>query len=248
VETEEQVHELMDGSSVTIVRINDRYGHKYALREGGEQRFDQDLGLMPSVTSLTSHVDAGAFQIGMNWAMKVARENGGDLEAPKRVGKEALDQGNALHDDIDSYIKHGTVNEESPAFVTWLREIGSQLNFNASELFVYHRKMVYGGTVDAIGMNWAWDWKTKDPDSYAKNGGSLKDHVQLAAYVEALRSMESIHTPVEAKIAYVMRDGSGVDVVDVDIEGSFELFINSRSMKYMVDTFKHVTKPKWKRA
>jgi hypothetical protein len=239
---ERQIHVLGDydsGQEVEIVRRSGR-GHTYIVGDDAP---------MPSVTSLIGHVESDGFGIGLGWGLKVARENGGDLEAPKRVSSEAIEQGNLLHSDIDSYVSDGIVNEMNPAFTTWLREVGSHWDFTATEVFLYHPGLRYGGTVDAIsnqsprGPHEIWDWKTKDPDSYAKNGGSLKDHVQLAAYAEALRSMGSIYAPQYAKIAYVMRDGSGVDVVDVDIDASFALFLQARKIKEMASWLKPSTKP-----
>jgi hypothetical protein len=238
---EEQTHLLENGDSITIVRKSGRW-HTYTVN-GSEP--------MPSATSLIGHIDAGAFQIGMNWAMKVARENGNDLEAPNRVGKEAIEQGNALHADIDAFIKAQEVNEMNPAFVSWLKEIGTQWNWLDSEVFVYNPDLQYGGTLDALSQEnhhlTLWDWKTKDPVSYAANGGSLKDHAQVGGYISALRKMGSAYNPEFANIAYVMRDGSGVDIVEVDIDASMAMFYLAGSMKNMVTELKHMTLPPSKR-
>ena len=92
-----------------------------------------------------------------------------------------------------------------------------------------------------------WDWKTKDPVSYAANGGSLKDHAQVGGYISALRKMGSAYNPEFANIAYVMRDGSGVDIVEVDIDASMAMFYLAGSMKNMVTELKHMTLPPSKR-
>jgi hypothetical protein len=129
-----------------------------------------------------------------------------------------------------------------------LRAIGTHWDWLATEVFLYYPTLLYGGTLDAISSGQAvWDWKTKDPDSYGLYGGSLKDHAQVASYAMALREMGSTYAPVFANIAYVMRDGSGVDVVEVDLEAGMALFLQSRKMKTMAADFKHLALPPAKR-
>ena len=241
--TTEQFHELQNGETITIARKDGR-GHTYTV-DGGNP--------MPSATSLISHVEADGFGVGVGWATKRIRLADGDLDAPKFATDEAIAQGNALHADIEGYIKDNKVNEENPAFTSWLRSIGTHWDWLATEVFLYHPTLRYGGTLDAI--SWGgrdnapiiWDWKTKDPDSYGLYGGSLKDHAQVASYAMALREMGSTYAPVSANIAYVMRDGSGVDVVEVDLEAGMALFLQSRKMKTMAADFKHLALPPAKR-
>ena len=47
----------------------------------------------------------------------------------------------------------------------------------------------------------------------------------------------------QAKIAYIMRDGSGTDVVDVDLEVGRRLFAGSRDMYLMTALWKDHTAP-----
>ena len=69
--------ELADGRVVSISRNGH---HQYRIKTDT----DKDYGpLMPSVTTTTGHLSGDTFGIGMNWALKVARENGGDINAPK---------------------------------------------------------------------------------------------------------------------------------------------------------------------
>jgi hypothetical protein len=193
---------------------------------------------MKSVTSIMRHVEGDTFGIGMNWALKVARENGGDLDAPKRLGKEAQASGVQLHEAVDSYIKRGAITED-PVFMSWYNALGDE-NWLASETFLYHPNMDpgYGGTADALSFDiraglTLYDWKTVDPDSWQKHGSTLrinKDSAQLAAYADALVAMGSAYAPTRACIAYVMRDGSGVEVVEVDLEHGGKLFQASRNL------------------
>jgi len=214
--TETQLSLLFDGRKVSISRNGN---HQYWI-EGEEDR-------MPSVTSMLGHLDSGAFGVGMGWALKQARLADGDLDAPRRLSKEAQDEGNRLHDAIHQFIENGTVDETNDLFVVWLNQVGNHHEWSASERFLFHAKMRYGGTADAFSRpahTTIWDWKSKDAESYSKYGGSIKDHAQLGAYAMGLREMGSIHTPTLGKIAYIMRDGSGVDVVPVDLDYGWELF------------------------
>ena len=214
--TETQLSLLFDGRKVSISRNGN---HQYWI-EGEEDR-------MPSVTSMLGHLDSGAFGVGMGWALKQARLADGDLDAPRRLSKEAQDEGNRLHDAIHQFIENGTVDETNDLFVVWLNQVGNHHEWSASERFLFHAKMRYGGTADAFSRpahTTIWDWKSKDAESYSKYGGSIKDHAQLGAYAMGLREMGSIHAPTLGKIAYIMRDGSGVDVVPVDLDYGWELF------------------------
>ena len=213
--TETQQHLLFDGRKVMISRNGH---HKYWVG-------DDDKDKMSSVTSMLGHLDSSGFGVGMGWALKVARL-ADDLDAPRRASKEAQEQGTLLHDAIDSYIKEGIVNEESSVFVSWLNKVGNHHEWAASEKFCYHPdpKFHYGGTVDALEKySVIWDWKTKG-ESYLEFGPDLKDTAQISAYAAALRYMGSIYTPSKGFIAYIMRDGSGCDVVEVDLNEGWKTF------------------------
>ena len=162
-----QHHQLADGSKVQISR-NGR--HQYWIGDDGPK--------MRSVTSMLKHIEGDTFGIGMNWALKLVRENDGNLNAPRQVSKESMDVGNRLHDAIDQYIRNHIVNEEDPLFLAWFNEVGEANDWLASELFLYNPALEpnYGGTVDAISMDdkaevVIWDWKTKERESYEKYGG-----------------------------------------------------------------------------
>jgi hypothetical protein len=221
--TETQQHPLADGSTVSISRNGN---HQYWV-DGGPK--------MQSVTSLTKHISGDNFGVGVNWALKLARENGGDLDAPKRLSKESLDSGTELHRAIDDYIKHGTI-DESPLFMLWFNKVGQEA-WLASETFLYHPGLEpgYGGTSDALALNDSgtvtiYDWKTRETESYEKYGGYLQETAQLAAYADALTTMGSRYAPTRGCIAYVMRDGSYVDVVEVDLAYGSSLFAASRDL------------------
>ena len=222
--TETQQHPLASGS----LEINRNSQHQYWLT-GGDK--------VPSVTGLIGFVDGDGFGAGMGWALKVAREQGGDLEAPRRVAQEAKDLGTQLHDAINAYIYRGVVAEENPVFVAWLKEFSNE-RWLASERFVYSSNHAFGGTVDALSLRaqgaTLFDWKTVDRSSWEKHESSLrmaKDSAQIAAYAHALNEMGSRYAPIsEAHIAYVLRDGSKCVVEEVDLDWGLELFLTSRKM------------------
>jgi len=226
-----QRHPLRDGDSLQIER-NGR--HQYRV-EGGEW--------LPGTTSLLAALDSGGFGAGMGWALKMAREHGGDLDAPRRASKQALDEGTQLHADIEAYIVDGTVAEANPLFVHWLQELGACESWVAAEQYVIQSS--YGGTIDAIsveldGLMTAWDWKTKNSESFAKYGPSLIDAAQIAAYVDALDAMGSRWCCGTAKVGYVMRDapveGRWVHVVEVDLNDGLALFNASHRIHTLKQT------------
>ena len=222
---ETQTHRLTDGS-IDITR-NGR--HQYRIEDGD---------WMSGTTTLLSHLDAGAFGIGMNWGLKMARENNGDLEAPRRISKEAQEEGTKLHEAIESYINTREIDENNLAFTSWLKQFGSK-TFLATERFCVNPTLQYGGTIDAISMGQdgeleIWDWKTKDATSFSKYGGSVKDHAQLGAYASALHEMGSQLAPTRGYVAYIMRDGSGVHIDEVDLGKGYNLFLASRNVYNLI--------------
>ena len=218
--SETQTIKLFNGGSMEIER-NGR--HQYRVENGDWK---------PSVTTMLGHLDAGAFGIGMNWALKMARENDGDLEAPRRISKEAQEQGTKLHEAIEAYINTREIDESNLAFTSWLKEFSTK-TFRATELFCYNPELQYGGTIDAITNNEngeleIWDWKTKENlDSYRS---LAKDGSQVGAYSAALRSLGSVLAPTYGYVAYIMRDGSGVHVDQVDLAKAEKLFLASRNV------------------
>jgi hypothetical protein len=221
---ETQTHRLTDGS-IDITR-NGR--HQYRIEDGD---------WVPSVTTMLGHLDAGAFGIGMNWALKIAREQD-DFEAPRRISKDAQEEGTRLHLAIQEYIDSGTVDEDNPLFTSWLSHMGGRV-WVATERFCLNSKLGYGGTIDAISMGQdgeleIWDWKTKDATSFSKYGGSIKDHAQLGAYASALHEMGSQLAPVRGYVAYIMRDGSGVHIDEVDLGKGYTLFLASRNVYNLI--------------
>ena len=225
-----QQHMLADGSTISISRDGN---HRYWL---GDDKA-KEKKKVSSVTTLLKHIEGDTFGIGMSWALKLVRENNGDLNTPRQVSKESMDVGTRLHEAIDQYIRNHVVDEGDPLFVAWLNKVGEANDWMASELYVYNPSLDpnYGGTVDAISMDTQaevviWDWKTKERESYEQYGGYLREQAQLAAYSDALWAMGSVYLPTTGRIAYIMRDGSYVDVVEVDLKRGSKLFNASREL------------------
>lgn len=211
--TESQEHYLSNGKT-TIIHRNGR--HQYWLDDSTEK--------MPGVTAMLGHLDSGGFGVGMGWAIKQIKLHDGNTEAPRAVAKTAQDEGTRLHEAIHDYISKGIVDETYDLFVSWLNEVGNHSEWVASEKFLFHPTYKFGGTADAFSTHAVHDWKTKDAGSYAKYGGSLSDVAQLSAYAMALKAMGSTLARNKGYVSYVMRDGSGVDTVEVDLNLGWDLF------------------------
>ena len=214
-------------------------------RNGNHQYWTHQGTKVPSVTTMATHVDEGSFGAAMGWTLNQIKEHGGDLGAPNRISRQAVEDGNQLHAAIDAYIKDGTIAEGNPLFIAWLHEVGEKHDWLASEQFIYHQEARFGGTLDAISRDkkyphrddsissMVWDWKSVDPKSWAKHGSTFrhaKDSAQLAAYAAALRHMGSIYVPTIGCIAYIMRDASAVVVEEVDLAWGWRLFLASRTI------------------
>ena len=234
-----QTHQLKSGRTIEITRKRSGRGHKYLLN--GETP-------VKSMTSILGHLDTDAFGIGMNWALKQARLAGNDLDAPKRMGNQAREEGELLHASIETFIKEGSIDETSLAFLSW-HELITQLQFTegldfiGTERFVYDPELMIGGTVDAIaqtanGEIQLYDWKTKAYDSFQKYGPSDKDFVQVAGYVEALRNMNSLWQIDRAFIVYVMRDGSQSVRVNVDLEKYIPIYKATHHLHSLLEEVK----------
>ena len=212
-----------DGTIPIDISRNGR--HQYSVNGGP---------LLPSTTGILGHLDSDGFGIGMNWTRKLIRESG-DIDAAHKASNEARDLGTAFHASVESYVKTGFITED-PMFSRWLERFQKHTFFGI-EKFVANEKLGdgYGGTIDALSLETdhragkdvvaVWDWKTKDPDSFNKYGPSKKDFAQVAAYAKALTSLDTVFGPAElGYIGYVLRDGSAIHVVEVDIELGWELF------------------------
>ena len=208
------------------IMISRNGNHQYWIGEDKKNK-------MPSVTGITKYADAGSFGAGLGWAIKVGKENDGDLNSPRGLSLQVQKEGTDLHNSIDQYINNRTIDDDSVLFSTWLKTFANT-TFLASEQLLYHKEMLYGGTADAFYFDpedksgtadiVLADWKTKERKSFESYGPPVKDLIQISAYVISVDCMSDIYTPQQAKIIYLFRDNSGIEIVDVDIERYFEVF------------------------
>ena len=239
VETFTQDHILRYGGKMKVQRKDTTTplwtSHKYSIKENL---------WVPSVSSLTGHIDGNTFNIAAGWATKLIRDSGGDIDAVKNYNDKALEDGNRLHAQIEDYIlskRYGGKEKiaEEPMFMAWYEEM-KDFDFIAAESFVYHSSG-YGGTIDAIGIDpedgalVAFDWKTKKPgENLPKTPSWPKDMAQLSAYIGALNDMDSAWLPERGIVCYVTRDGERSYQRNIDYELGLELFESSWAMNNLV--------------
>ena len=223
--SETQEHILTHGT----MEITRNGRHQYTIDGGPWQ---------PSVSTMNKYIAGDTFGVGANWAAKLIRESG-DMDAVKNSNRQVVAEGNQLHEQINKYIQQGVV-AENPVFVAWLAAM-QRVEFLASERFVYHPQLLYGGTFDAVGIDpdhglTLYDWKTRQRDSFEKAGSipRLAEQAQLAAYAHALWEMDSVWQPIRAVICYIMRDGSYAVEREIDIDQGMRLFEASRNMHSLV--------------
>ena len=225
---EKQEHPLADGGSMVV------------YRDGRHRYYDEEAHVAcPSVTTTLVHLDP-PFGAGKGWAVKLIKDDytqqGKDgvphFDIPDIQSSEARKLGNELHNAIDEYIKDGTVDESNLAFSAWFKEF-SRTEWVASEQFVLSsgEHGLFGGTLDAISMDKdgelvLHDWKSKS--SFREVG--RKDMAQIGGYYLGLKSMGSAYLPQKAVISYVLRDGSGLHNIPVNLEYCVELFKSARHL------------------
>jgi hypothetical protein len=234
-----QIHRLKGGSTVEIERKNAGRGHRYILNDG------EPVG---SVTGTLGHLDSDAFSIGLNWGLKMARLEDGNLDAARQAGADAQKAGTLLHSQVESFINDGTIAEDE-TFLAWHHlmsglELSEGFQFTATERFVYDPELMIGGTIDCIvqsldgGEFHVYDWKTKERESFDKYGPSAKDFTQVAGYVHALRAMNSEWAPSKAFLVYVMRDGSRAERVEVPLKQYMPIYKAARQLHGLLEEVK----------
>lgn len=219
---------LIVGDKEVHIARTPRHKYSYYIKGGDTGERSQGTN-MPSVTTIGGYIGADSFGAGVGWAQSVIRKNNGDPDAPKSAAEKSMHLGTALHDAIDRFVQFREMPDEvDDAFMSWHREIGSQRMWVASELMVVDLALEIGGTIDAIsaenGSYAIWDWKTKDRNAKGTFHKDPKDQAQIAAYARALRSLGHQFTPQRGYICYIMRDGSGLEVTEVDLPRAEKLF------------------------
>ena len=234
----EQTLDVRWASRPIKIHIQRTPKHKYSYQITSERRERQPVGEgsnLPSVTTIGGCIAHDGFGAGVGWAQWLIGQHKGDVAAAERASKQTMQRGTDIHNVIDKFIKVRDMPEENDdAFMSWHREIGSQHMWVASEMLVVDTTLEIGGTIDAIsvenGSYVIWDWKTKDRNSRGTFHKDPKDKAQIAAYARALHRINHQFTPQKAYICYIMRDGSGIEVVDVDLTKACKLFDIGHSM------------------
>ena len=254
-EFESQTHSVASGNGMFPPRMtierNGNHQYRSVSADGTHTTW------CPSVTAICGHLESGQFTAGKNWFKGLVTQHNGDIEQAEQASEYGLMEGNRVHAAIDNYIKHGVVDEDDDVFMQWYIALGDR-NWIASEHFVIRdakdSSWAYGGTVDAIervGDTYVvWDWKTKDINQYKKYGSRPKEHAQLSGYFEAINHMGWVWDPIDerplspyrpnvARLAYIFRDASPIDIVDVDLSAAGRLFHNSRLTYYALKEFRN---------
>ena len=212
-----------------VIERTPRHKYSYHVTAGAVEGEKSQQANMPSVTTIGGYIGAASFGAGVGWAQSVIRKNNGDPDSPKAAAEKAMQLGTALHDAIDRFVQYREMpGELDDAFMSWHREIGSQHTWVASELLVVDPFIEIGGTIDAIsvenGSYAIWDWKTKDRNAKGTFHKDPKDQAQIAAYARALRRLGHQFAPQLGYICYIMRDGSGLEIIKVDLLQAERLF------------------------
>ena len=227
--------------------------HKYYVT--GDDRIKPTTGL-PSCTTLASHVDGSSADGLMGWALNLYQDTGNRLEY-KESNERAIAIGKSLHAEIHEYVGTGqTPNKASDLFGSWFSTVNEHgVDFLASEMLVYNGRLMYGGTIDAIGMvdgvPTLFDWKTTDEyrlerDSNGRLTGNQKSKrfdqdvkyaAQIGGYMSALQEMgkrEKTLIPTQAYILYVFKDTLKTKWVQVNVNKAVDVFEESAKLHKMM--------------
>ena len=222
---------LIIGDNEVHIQRTPRHKYSYYIIKRGDGSMNPHWqgSNMPSVTTIGGYIGADSFGAGVGWAQSVIRKNNGDPDSPKAAAEKSMQLGTELHNAIDKFVQFREMPDEADdAFMSWHREIGSQRMWVASEMMVVDIDIDVGGTIDAIsaenGSYAIWDWKTKDRNAKGTFHKDPKDQAQIAAYARALHRLRHQFAPQKAYICYIMRDGSGLEVIEVDLAKARKLF------------------------
>jgi hypothetical protein len=234
-----------------LPRITINGNHQYNVEGVGDK--------MPSTSTIANHSDVGSSGL-VRWSVNMALQQQ-DAEAPNRHSARQIKTGVDLHALIEGYIRHGhdmnkiigqsqklerkhrikgtdELKQLYGAWQSYMGELG--VEFTNSEYKIYHPRLSYGGTIDAIGTQDGetvlYDWKSTNK---LTGGGNLstpktKHAVQLGGYqlaLEALsRKYEDIPQTTKAFVVYVYKDThlegvQPIELYEVDLAKAKKAFI-----------------------
>ena len=212
-----------------------RKGHRYYV--DGDERVDSKLPLV-SCSTIARYANSGSADGLMYWAVDQALATG-QRDAFKESNERVMAIGQAIHNEIAEHIGTGKQPEHpSPIFGAWYSSMQEQgVEWLASEMMVYHSKLAYAGTLDAIGIVddevTIFDWKTTngfDSKGRRKTLGSADHATQVAGYILAMSSHPpdpEVPIPTKAVICYLLKDVREVVWHYVNIEASKKAFLAS---------------------
>ena len=230
---EDVVRILPEGVSI----LQDDSGRSRVYRVSGDDRVD---GLpLVSVTSvlgvLPKPLTAWAFKKSREWARDYLEAKPGALPdemhdhllAQSRAKPEA-ERGTNVHEAIEAIINGKVVDVEDPALRGWLHwRDRAGVEIVATEAQCYHPKLLYAGTIDAIGVSasgvFLYDWKVSKGayDSYA---------AQLAAYAKAVEALTA--KPVTGAAVVRLDPATGeAEEHPVNIATGWDLFVSALALR-----------------
>jgi hypothetical protein len=172
------------------------------------------------------------FGAGVGWSKNLMKEG----KDPIAEGKSAQNEGNYIHQLIDTFISFdGQISEEHKAFNSWYTKFSAH-EWIASESFLFNKGLGYGGTLDAVSLDPTTsslilhDWKTVDRESMEKGLERTKkferekDVAQLGGYLLAMSDMQSDFRPDKIHLTYIYRDGSGITTIPLSAEYCTDMF------------------------
>ena len=210
-----------------------RNGHRYFV--DGDERVDSKLPLV-SCSAIAGYAKSGGADGLMYWAAEHALATG-RRDGFREVGDKAIAFGKAIHDEIAEHISTGKhPGQPSLLFGSWYSSMQEQgIEWLASEMMVYHPKLKYAGTLDAVGIVddevTIFDWKTTtglDKDGKRKKLGDSAHATQVAGYILAISSHPpdpEVPVPTKAVICYLLKDIHQTIWHYVDIKASQRAFL-----------------------
>ena len=196
---------------------------------------------MPSTSTIAKLVSGDIGDGLLIWASRLALKYDDEFGFRR---DDSAEVGTFSHAEIHSYIQTGEKPvDASSVFWGWYAALNETVSdWIASEHMLYHPTKLYGGTVDAIGVQdgkvTLFDWKTRDQKfsdgeiwhfdkkgkAHRKDPRKLKDVAQLGGYYSALLKDESVPTPTVGKITYIYRDTGVVEFDEVNLWSAKILF------------------------
>lgn len=202
----------------------------------GDERIEPSVPLdsCSSIAKYASPSGDGLIYWGVDLALATGRR-----DAFKESNERALAIGKAIHDEIAEHIATGKEPANpSPIFGKWFSSMQEQgLKWLACERMVYHRKLGYAGTYDALGIVddevTLFDWKTTNglnKEGRRKKLGYSDHAAQVAGYILAMSSLPpdpEVPIPTKAVICYLLKDVREVVWLYIDIKAAKRAFLAS---------------------